>query len=197
MNRNVVAILLLLAVLIGYLVFSSRQLPTKDEALRFVQEDLTSKYPGAEYEILSAEKDGGNWNIKAKATFDAGRPCPSRLHAEYKYPQFGYVVREEWITRNCQVCIGLAPDKCVVFFEEEAVIASHNRPGAEEVSAYILAHPDAVPSARFYGEQGYPPDNPVYYDVWLVSWHSETDGSFLNVLLSKSQGSIIRVWGKE
>jgi len=195
MNKFVVAILLVLILVVSLVVFSSRGMPTKDEALRFVQEDLEAKYPEALTEVLLAEKDGGNWNIKARVTFDAGSACPSRFHVDYKYPEFGYVVREDWITKDCQVCINLPRDKCVIFFEEEAVIASHTRMGADVVSNYVVEHPDAVPIARFYGDRGYPVDEPVFYEVWLVSWSSQSDNSTLNVLLRKTNGDIIKVWG--
>ncbi|MFA6035675.1 MAG: hypothetical protein WC759_01835 [Candidatus Micrarchaeia archaeon] len=194
-SRTYAVILLVLAVAIGYSVFSSKHEPTKDEALKFVQEDLAAKYPGADYEILSANKNGSSWSITARATFDAGTACPSRLHAYYTYPQFGYVVRDDWITRNCQVCAGLPPEKCVLFFEEEAVIASHTREGTQEVSIYLRTHPDAAPNARFYAEEGYPVGNPAYYDVWLVSWSSKADGSHINVLLTKQPGNVLQVWG--
>ncbi|VVC04150.1 Uncharacterised protein [Candidatus Burarchaeum australiense] len=208
MNKLIPALLLVVVVALAYVVFSTGGVPTKDEALRFVQEDLASKYPGALQDIISAEKDGNNWNIKARVTFDAGTPCPTRLHAEYRYPEFGYVVREEWITRgeklgDCSVCVGLTADKCLIFFEEEAVIASHTRIGSEEVSRYVLAHPDAVPTATFFGEDnGYAPILPsesepipqVYYNVWLVTWHSASDSSVLDVLLTKEQGRIVKVW---
>lgn len=196
MSKALVAILVVLAVAIAYLVFANRPSVTKDDALDFVQQDMISKYPGADYEILDAQQQGGNWNIKARATFDAGTSCPSRLHAEYNYPQFGYVVREEWITRNCQVCLGLPASQCLLFFSEEAIIASHTRPGTEAVQAYLDGHGDAAPTARFFGNTGYPAGTPAYYDVWLVSWTSARDGSNFNVLLSKSQGSIIKVWGQ-
>ncbi|RLG20394.1 hypothetical protein DRN67_00095 [Candidatus Micrarchaeota archaeon] len=197
MNKAVAALLLVLIIALAYLVFSSRTATTKDEALRFVNEDLNSKYPDAYHEILEAEKEGGNWMIKARVTFDMGSPCPSRLHVDYKYPEFGYVVREDWITQDCQACINLPSDECVILFEEEAVIASHTRLGAQEVSEYILEHSDARPLARFYGDEGYPPDGKaVYTDVWLVTWQSDSDNSTLNVLLSKENGNIINVWGQ-
>jgi len=161
---------------------------------------MEAKYPGTLHEIISAQKEGANWNIKARVTFDYGTACPTRLHAYYTYPEFGYVVRQEEITKGkqlgtCEVCINLTPDKCLLFFEEEAVIASHTRPGAEQVSSYVLTHPDAVPTAKFYDEStGYPPEEPIHYNVWLVGWKSASDNSTLNVLLSKEQGAIIRVW---
>jgi len=201
MNKLIPALLLVIVVILGFIVFAPKNAPSKDEALRFVNEDLEAKYPGTLHEIISAEKEGANWKIKARVTFDYGTACPSRLHATYKYPEFGYVAREEeWITKGrkfgtCEVCIGLPADKCLLFFEEEAVIASHTRLGAEQVSSYVSAHPDAVPTAQFYNESiGYPPDEPVYYDVWLVNWES-ADNSTLNVLLNKEQGTIIKVWG--
>lgn len=194
-TRAYVGVLLVLAIAIAYVVFSSRPDTTKDEAVRFVQEDLAAKYPDAYYEILSAEKNGADWSMKARVTFDADTACPSRLHAYYSYPQFGYVVRDDWITRNCQVCMDLPLEKCVLFFEEEAVIASHTREGTQLVSNYVRTHPDAMPYARFYGEEGYPPDNPAYYDVWLVSWSSNSDNSTLNTLLTKAPGNVLTVWG--
>jgi len=195
-SKGYVAVLLVLAVVLAYVIFSSRHEITKDEALRFVQEDLAAKYPAADYGILAADKNGSSWSIKARVTFDAGTPCPSRLHTEYKYPEFGYVVREDWITRNCQVCAGLAPEKCVLFFEEEAVIASHTRAGTERVSDYLRAHPDAVPDVHFYGEEGYSADRQTYTDVWLVGWSSKADYSSINVLLTKQPGNVLLVWGQ-
>src|SRR3989338_9991588 len=100
MNKVVAALLLVLIVAIAFFVFSSRGAPTKDEALRFVEEDLEAKYPGALREIMNATQREGNWEIKARVTLEAGSACPSRLHVDYKYPEFGYVVREDWITRR-------------------------------------------------------------------------------------------------
>ena len=200
MNKVIPALLLVLVIVLGFIVFAPKNAPSKDEALRFVNDDLEAKYPGSLHDIISAQKEGANWNIKARVTFDYGTACPTRLHDYYTYPEFGYVVREETITRGrklgtCEVCADLPAEKCFIFFEEEAVIASHTRPGAGQVSAYVLAHPDAVPVARFYDESaGYPPEEPTNYNVWLVDWKSASDNSALNVLLNKEQGTILEVW---
>ncbi|MEM4359299.1 MAG: hypothetical protein QXT45_02090 [Candidatus Bilamarchaeaceae archaeon] len=119
------------------------------DATKFVLEDLRSRYPNADIEIISTKEltnEFGNryFEIKAKVTKSPHTPCPERVHIFYNYPVQNFVPQpQEIITSNCTVCY---EPGCVLIFPEEAVIASHTFPGTELVSGYISNNPNTLHS---------------------------------------------------
>jgi len=156
------------------------------DATRFVVEDLHSKYPGADIEIISVQKminEGGSqyFEIKAKVTKNQYGPCPERMHLFYNYPVQNFVPRQpEIITADCMVC---TDPNCILVFPEEAIIASHVFKGTEAVNAYLKAHPDtkAEVSESATG--------------WVVTWNSPDSDYYyvVEILKNNSVGFIKKV----
>lgn len=153
------------------------------DATRFVVEDLHSKYPGADIEVISVQRmtneEGSQYfEIKAKVTKNQNTPCPERMHIFYNYPVQNFVPRQpEIITANCEVC---TDPNCILVFPEEAIIASHSFNGTEAVDAYLKAHPDtkaAVSESR---------------DGWSVTWDSEGADYYyvVEILKNNKVGSV-------
>ncbi len=173
----------LLAIVIALVLTSSVPKAVREgDAKNFVLEDLRDKYPDAdEVSILSSELQTGNgsqyYYLKAKVVRNAKTPCPERIHVYYNYPLQNFVTQPpEYITRGCKVCIN--EPVCLLAFEEDAIIASHTYPGAEEVANYIREFPDAQPTVS-PGE-----------GIWEVDWDSGNAGHYYKVVLSKSGNSV-------
>ncbi len=179
-------ILLILVVFIAGLVKVIEFFQTnviESDASNFVMEDLHSKYPRAQIEIISVSanyNEAGDqyFEVKAKVTNDAHSPCPQRSHFYYNYPTQNFVAQPpEVITKGCSVCeVGI----CTIAFPEEAIIASHTFEGTGEVSNYLKANQDAVPLA--IEDQ----------DRWRVIWDSRGAGSYYVVSIHRT-GKIVQV----
>ena len=165
MNREVVLILILLLVIavLVKLVEFFRVNVVEADASNFVREDLRSKYPGADIEIMTItdrynEQGGQYFEVKARVTDFPDSPCPERSHIFYNYPAQNFVPQQpEVITLNCRVC---TEGICTIAFPEEAIIASHTFSGTEEITSYLKVYPDAAPTVR------------EKEDSWEVIWES-------------------------
>lgn len=168
-----VIVIAVLAMLIQFVRLSSFD----SDASRFVLEDLRSKHPEADIEIMSISsalnEEGEEYlTLKARLTQKPGTACPERSHIFYNYPTQNFVAQPpEVITSGCMVC---QESPCVIAFPEEAVIASHTRPGSERIKAYLDSHKDA--SARASESA----------DSWLVIWDSRMSGYYAQAHLDKS-----------
>jgi hypothetical protein len=143
MKKELIAILILvlaMAFLISVIEFYKKNIEAGD-AKKFVLEELRTKYPYSDISIVNvADKTNAKgekyYEIKAKVTNNAAGPCPERMHIYFNYPEQNFVSQPpEYITRDCQVCVGR--DNCQILFEEEAIIASHTMSGTENVAQYI------------------------------------------------------------
>jgi len=138
---------------------------TVESAKGFVLDDLKHKYANAEYEILSVQEEnattsGKQYTVKARVTLNPDSACPERIHLYYNYPAQGYVSQPpDFITKDCQICGGAA--ECTILYKEEAVIASHTKPGTENVNAFIQQY-GAAPTVSRNDATG----------VWAVVWKS-------------------------
>lgn len=197
MSKQAVLILAAVVVILALLMLATRRETTKEEALKFVKDDIAAKY-GAEAVLanFNATKQDGSWSIQADVVTNAEPACPARTRLYYNYPAFGYVTRTpETITANCQICIGIEPGECRIFFDDEAVIASHSRQGGLDVSDYIKTYADARPSANFYGEgESYAHDGKDYSSVWLVDWSAQGANYTVHALVDPNGGTIVGVW---
>lgn len=153
------------------------------DATKFVVEDLHSKYPGADIEVMSVQRmtneEGSQYfEIKAKVTKNQNTPCPERMHIFYNYPLQNFVPRQpEIITANCEVC---TDPNCILVFPEEAIIASHSFNGTEVVNAYLKAHPDTKAAVS------------ESQDGWTVTWNSEDANYYyvVEILKNNEVGSV-------
>ena len=180
----IIVLFLFIVILVSAIDFYKRTVEQAD-ARNFIKEDLLSKYPGSDVEIIEAKEkqnDKGEkyFEIKSKVTQDPNSACPQRKHIYYNYPEQNFVPQpEEKITQNCNVCL-VKP--CILAFPEEAIIASHTFKGTEEVAKYLLVYPTAAPTVS---EEG---------DSWVVVWNSPLAGEVYEIKLTKS-GTVISVKG--
>jgi len=193
MSKQAVIVLAAVALLLVLFMFYPKREKTKEEALKFVEEDIVAKYGTEAKYNISATKEDGNWKLQVDVIIDPVPACPSRKRLYYNYPAFGYIQREETITDKCKICIGLEPGACRIFFEEEAVIASHSRPGGLDVSEYISTYSDARPYAKFYAS-GYEMNGRAYENVWLVNWNSASANYTMHALVDPNGGKAVGVW---
>lgn len=190
MKTTVLLVLLVaLALAVSWFVFSKPAYPlTQEDAQKYFLEDLKEKYPSAdvrevmEISPLTSSDGAPYFQLKARVTTGISTPCPERVHVYYDYPPKNFVAQPpEYITKGCKVCLNV--DVCTLAFPEEAIIASHTYPGAEEVAAFVRDNADASASASFAPQAG----------TWNVKWTSATTGVSYDVALSKAQNRILSV----
>lgn len=185
MSRAVVLVLLV-AISAILMLSLSRSLDNmkSEDAKKLFLEDLERKYPNADvrevFQITpQAGTNGSYYQLKARVSSNLASPCPQRLHIYYNYPPQNFVTQPpDMITQDCKLCIN--EPTCVLAFEEEAIVASHTYDGTKQVSDYISAYPDAVPSAYFSSEYG------GFTNVWIVDWDSKSAPYSFKALLSKT-----------
>ncbi len=177
-------LVIVIAILISFISFFNINVEQAD-AKKFVQEDLRTKFPNADTEILSItekkdEKDQKYFEVKARVTKYPNSACPERLHTYYNYPKQNFVnPPDEIITKNCVVCAD--PDKqCVLAFPEEAVIASHTFKGTEQVDNYIKGEASATPTVKQVSNS------------WIIIWGSDVASSFYEIEIARN-GTLISV----
>ncbi len=194
MKTTVLIVILLAAALaVAFYIFSKSPYPlTQEDAKKYFLEDLKEKYPDAEIrevsEIINLTASDGTpyYQLKARVTKGLSTPCPERIDVHYDYPPKNFVAQPpEYITKGCKICLN-APT-CTIVFPEEAIIASHTYPGAEQVSDFVKANSDAEPSASFVDVYG------DYTGVWLVKWVSASTGKGYQVALSRSENKVLEV----
>jgi hypothetical protein len=185
MNRKNILLLIVLILAIVSIVKIAEFFKTQvfeGDATKFVLEDLNSKYPGADIEIISIQRmtneQGGNYfEIKTKVTKNQYTPCPERMHIFYNYPTQNFVPRQpEIITANCRVCTD-SHSNCILVFPEEAIIASHTFAGTEAVAEYLKSRADA--RAEITETDG----------GWTVRWDAP-DAAYYYVVELLKNGSI-------
>jgi hypothetical protein len=187
-----IAILVAVALLAAFFIFTKSSSPTEQDARKFFLEDLQGKYPAAEVreitEITNTTGTDGKpyFQLKARVTNGLSTPCPERIHVYYDYPPKNFVTQPpEYITKGCKVCIN--EPVCVLAFPEEAIIASHTYSGAEAVQEFVKSNSDAKAEAAFF--ENYKD----YAGVWLVSWSSASANSSYQVVVSKTQNKVLDV----
>lgn len=186
MRREIVLIVVLLAVLACLLYFSkSLHTTSESDARKFFLENLAQNYPSADVreimDVLSLD-DGKTLRLKARVSSGLSTPCPERLHIYYNFPAKNFVYELENITSGCVVCRDTP--QCVVLWPEEAIIASHIYPGSKSVEEYILEYPDATPDAAFLKEYA------GRQNMWEVKWDSPSADYYILVHLSQTQNAI-------
>lgn len=180
LKRNILLLVAIIVIIVAAVKIAEffKTNVVESDATKFVVEDLHSKYPNADVEIISVQESSNEkgekfFEIKAKVTIDQNTPCPQRMHIFYYYPTQNFVPRQpEIITSNCKVC---AEEVCVLVFPEEALIASHTFPGTEEVNRYVKEYPDAYGNAREITGGG-----------WMVFWDSKSAPYYYSVTILKN-----------
>ncbi len=184
-KRELLLILLLLAVILALVkVIEFFQMNVVEgDASNFVKEDLRTKYPSADIEIMSIvpkyNSNGAKYfELKAKVTKDPLSECPERFHIFYNYPEQNFVPQPpEVIAANCHVC---TEGICNIAFPEEAIIASHTMPNTDVVQSFLKTYPDAIPEVKENANN------------WLVIWASPSANSSYIIGINRN-GSVSSV----
>lgn len=179
MRRELFAILvLILAVLflMSVIEFYKSNIEQSD-ARKFVMEELKSKYPSGDIEIISVQDANANgskyFKINAKVTLNSAGPCPERMHIFFNYPEQNFVSQPpEYVTKDCKTCV--SKESCPILFPEEAIIASHTFEGTEEVQKYVNEE-KGIFSLASEKEKS-----------WLVTWDSPFSSYYYEVEISKN-----------
>ncbi|MCX8196908.1 MAG: hypothetical protein N3G80_01160 [Candidatus Micrarchaeota archaeon] len=190
---TLVGLLVVFAVFLAIIVFSKPSYPlTESDAKKFFLEDLKEKYPNADVreiiEILFLTSADGMpyYQLKARVTHGLYTPCPERIHVYYDYPPKNFVAQPpEYITKGCSFCLN--EPNCIVAFPEEAIIASHKSPAAQQIANFIKSNSDAKPEVMALSSYR------NYSDVWLVKWNSISSNQSFLVVLSKAEGRVLEI----
>lgn len=177
--RREITITILLAIVVVALILGMKlatgSVEEKD-ARKLVTEDLKTRFPDADkieivkFEQRTNENGQQYYAIKAAVGMDLATACPTRTNYYYDYPAQNFVsAPPERIVSGCKVC---ESRPCIIAFEEEAIIASHTLPGAEEVHAFVMVAKDEVPHVNRTAEG------------WNVFWTSEMLNYSYNVGVS-------------
>jgi len=209
MRLAVAAPAALLLVLLLFCCLERRVVDVKEaDARKLILEDLQAKFPDSDVrEILFMNFSESSWNVKARVTWGMGTPCPRRIHVYYDYPKRGFEISNpEEITaggsvaRGANCTIGCIPcpggDRCVLAFEEQAIIASHAMSEAKEVREFVCKFADAKAEAKSYAEYRDAYANRTYNDVWLVKWTSGETNVDTYALIWKSGTGIAEQWSQ-
>jgi hypothetical protein len=178
----IVALLILIAGLVKLVEFFRVEVVEAD-ARGFVLEDLETRHPTAEIEIMSIlpkynQYEDKYFEVKAKVTKNPKTPCPERSHVFYNYPVQNFIPQPaEVITSGCEVC---TEGICVIAFAEEAVIASHTFSGTDDIQSYLSRYPEA--RSQVVEDQ----------DSWLVMWDS-TDADHYYLATIRRDGTVLDV----
>ncbi len=178
----IIGLILVIAVLIKLVEFFQVNVVESD-ASKFVLEDLRSKYPAADIEVMTitplSNANGAKYfEVKARVTEGASTPCPERSHIFYNYPEQNFVPQlPEIITSDCAVCTEAI---CTIAFPEEAIIASHTLAGTDKARSYLRIYQDALPTVT------------EKTDSWLVKWDSAAATNYLTVSIHRN-GTILGV----
>lgn len=184
-TRKEIIVLVILVLLIVAMVKVAEVFRTnviEGDTSKFVLEDLNSKYPDADIEIMIIKEktnDAGEkyFEIKAKVTKNPFTTCPERMHIYYNYPMQNFVSQPtEYITKNCEVC---TQGTCTIAFPEEAIIASHTFNGTEEVQTFI----NRGTSYPVVSQES---------NAWIVKWDSPASTYYYVVTVGKD-GTITSV----
>ncbi len=177
----VLGLVCLILVLLSIVSFFTNNVD-EGSARQFVLEDLKSRFPYADVEIIESKSAVNNegkeyFSIKAKVTTEAQSACPLRSHYYYSYPEQNFVPApaDHITTPECKVC---KETPCIIAFPEEATIASHTLSGTEQVKEFVNSHPYSNHSVTNNGS------------VFIVSWFDTEQG--YNVTISRS-GKVLSV----
>jgi len=130
----------------------------KDAANRYKDADIINIYE------ISKQQD--KYLVKVRVTFNYSSPCPKRLELIYDYPSQHFTPKKPtWIVNDCNLC---KFKSCKIIFEEEAIIASLNVNGTEDVRDFVLKT-NAIPSVKHLN------------DIWIVKW-SDTNQTYVVTL---------------
>lgn len=187
LNREVSLIIVLLFVAIVLVKLSEflTSPPLEADASKFVTEDLKTKYPNSQIDIIAITAQNNSkgdkyFEVKAKVVTNAASACPERLHIYYNYPVQNFAQQpKEVITSNCQICTNQG-QLCRILFPEEAIIGSHTLTGTEEVNNFLSAYPQSVPTVDYMN------------DLWQVKW-SSNQSSFNYLVVLETNGSVDKV----
>jgi hypothetical protein len=132
-------------------------------ARQAILDDARIKYPSADVidivNVTEGVSGGEGYSIvKVRVTEEYNSTCPKRYHLEYFYPKQKFEPSKPILmTNDCSLC---ADGKCVVAFEEEAIIASVSAPGTKTVRSFVTKN-GATPKAYSSG------------DNWQVIWAAQ------------------------
>jgi|GEM_PF-6187364 len=167
----IAGIILFFAFMILLFVINPRGVQTTHETEFKVTEeqaildDARVKYPDADrVGIINVTEIGQGssayFQVKVRVTEQYNSTCPKLYHLEYFYPNQKFEPsKPELITKDCSLC---SDGKCLIAFEEEAIIASLNTPGTGGVKQFVVAN-NAAPSVSFANGE------------WSVLWYSQNN----------------------
>ena len=178
MDKAYVILLLMAVIVLGVIFFPHRGAVDVNEAKRYVEEDLRHRFPDADViDVLNVSQvtaeSGTYYNLKGRVTMGLDSACPERRHIYYNYPEQKFVPQpDEYITKDCRICLDVA--KCVIGFEEEAIIASHTLGDTGAVQQYLNDYGDASPAVSYDSKTR----------LWNVTWSSKLATETVSVLVS-------------
>jgi hypothetical protein len=186
-NPVVVLVGIILFFAIVFLAFISMPKQTGQTNINLTEkqailDDARMKYPDADrLDIVNitetTEGSATFLNVKVRVTENYSSTCPQRYHLQYFYPEQKFEPsKPELITKDCHLC---SDGNCIIAFEEEAIIASINAPGTEQVSDFVKYKPNTVPSV-----------SPLENNSWDVIWRSGAEK--IEVILS-NRGDVISI----
>ena len=172
LNPAVVIIAIFLFFAIVFLAFVSMpkggsQVEMKLSDKQAILDDARIKFPQADkvdiVNITETSEGGSKYlTVKVRVTENYSSTCPKRYHLIYYYPEQKFEPsKPELITKDCSLC---SDGKCIVAFEEEAIIASINAPGTEQVRDFVTYKANPVPSV-----------SPMEGNSWDVIWRSGSE----------------------
>ena len=186
-NPVVILVGILLFFAIVFLAYVSMpkqgsQIDMKLTERQAILDDARMKFPDADrVDIVNitetTEGSSRYLNVKVRVTENYSSTCPKRFHLQYFYPEQKFEPsKPELVTKDCSLC---SDGNCIIAFEEEAIIASVNAPGTEQVSDFAKYKPNPVPSVYSLENNG-----------WQVVWRSGSEK--MEVVLS-NRGEVLSI----
>jgi len=189
MKVNPVAVLIAIIIFFAIVLLAYNAMPRQGSQAdmklsdrQAILDDARIKFPDADMvdivNITETSEAGSSYLIvKVRVTEGFSSTCPKRYHLQYFYPQQKFEPsKPELVTKDCSMC---GDGNCIVAFEEEAIIASVNAPGTEEVGDFVDSKPNPVPSVA-----------PLENNSWSVTWRSGSEK--VTVILS-NRGEVLSI----
>jgi len=199
-QKYLIGALVVLAALVFLYVFGcgilSQELRLNEtQARQLALDELRFTHPNATVSIEDVQNVTDSWKIRAKVVEQPGTVCPTLLLVELQYPRFGFVPRERYITRNCEVLGCKDAPGCLIAYEEEAVLIAQDstRNSISVLQQYLADRGrDNVQAAAEYRSSFFSqPANQTYNEVWVVTWSSNTSSARLVTVLNRTGGAAV------
>ncbi len=167
------------------------------QASSLVLHDLQNANPGSAVNItnVTPSQYAGSWHILASVVANATSPCPSYYIYSFDYPKYGFVYRvENTYTEGCVVYGDTLANGRSIGSYPVAITDSYSL-NLTSVNGFVSRHGfgNVVVHASYYPLLNL--SGRAYTKVWLVNYTAQNPASYLDVVISQTNGTALSTYG--